>query len=307
MQDFKARRPRKRRGSGKRRDRGSPEPRGAFPAAQLAPLPIPARRISSRLEGFAGLLSRLRAGRLLTARTAFALGTIWLLGGAVYTVGSVWNAPLSRLEITGHEALTKVQVAAAAGLYPGIPVGGLDPLATAERLMAHARVKQASVRRMIPGALAIDLRERRPAALAVLADGSTAMLDREGIVLEVGLSAVQAAASGLPTVKTAAAPAMRGARMKGTALTEGLRLSERARRLAPDAGRLIVDATDAFSVRVHLPEQGRTVILPMESAEQTLETYFAIEPVLERSVPGFRTADLRAAQRKGVGWVALRR
>ncbi len=307
MQDFTAKRPQKRRGSGKRRGRGSREPRGAYPAAQLAPLPNPARRISSLLEGFAGLLPRFRASRLVSSRTVFALGTIWLLGGAVYTVGNAWNAPLSRLEITGHESLTKVQVAAAAGLYPGIPVGGLDPLSTAERLMAHARVERASVRRMIPGVLAIDLRERRPAALAVLMDGSTAMLDREGIVLEVGLSGVQAAASGLPTVQTSAAPAMRGARMEGTALTEGLRLSERARRLAPDAGRLIVDATDAFSVRLHLPDRERTVILPIESAERTLETYFAIEPMLERSVPGFRIADLRAAQREGVGWVALRR
>jgi hypothetical protein len=235
------------------------------------------------------------------------LGLLWLVGGMAWGVLRAWKWPLDALEISGTEELTAVHVAAAAGLYPGVPVGGLDPLALAERLLRHPRVERADVRRMIPGRLAIRVAERRAAALALLEDGRRALVDREGLVLEMD-PALAPAAGAVPLVAGGAVSAEQGGRLTDPALRRGLALAAAARRMAPLAGEpLLVDARDPFAYRLALGKRGRTLLLPGRAAELALRAYLAAEPSLGAAVPGFRTADLRALPREGVFWIALSR
>lgn len=311
MQDYRVRRPKSRRFSLRRKSK-NPKPASALGRSPgLTPLPRqprpPRHRLGHALRGaFAWVRPMLRPGRSAAAAW-FLAGMLWLGGGMIWSVLNAWNAPLQALEITGGEKLTPVQIAAAAGLYPGIPVGGLDPLTLAERLLAHPRIAQADVRRTLPGRLDIRVAERQPAALALLNDGRTALLDREGVVLENGTLA-EAPIPPLPRLSGGGAEAHIGRTVGDGPLRRALEFAEQVKAL-PELGNeaITVDARDAFAIRVSLDARGRTLILPSRSSVGAMRTYLRVEPALLAAAPGFRTADVRALPREGAEWIALSR
>lgn len=313
MQDYRTRRGKSRRFSLRRRAHPPLNPLPILKTPGLTPLPKRPRPARGRLltGGWRRIGQALRGGarlRRVPVTALFTLGLLWLVGGMAWGVWRAWELPLDALEISGTEKITAVQVAAAAGLYPGLPVGGLDPLAMAERLLQHPRIARADVRRMIPGRLEIRIAERRAAALALLEGGHTALVDREGIVLETDPAPEAAAAPALPRIQGGAGAAVEGGRVNDATLRRGLALAETAVSLAPLAGeRLGVDARDPFAYRLVLESRGRTLILPARGAEPALRAYLAAERALAAAMPEFRTADLRAVPRQGPSWIALSR
>jgi cell division protein FtsQ len=316
MQDYRQRRPKPRRFSLRRQSKKSNSTSQLTPSlgrqtparAPLSNQPrAPRHRVSTFLRRSAAALRPVLRPRRLPAGLWFLLGMLWLGGGIAWTAAQAWDAPLSALNIEGEDKLTPVQIAAAAGLYPGVPVGGLDPLRMVERLLALPRIAEAEVRRTLPGRVDIRIQERRPAAVALLADGRTAVLDREGVVLDT-VPPKGLVGDTLPRLRGGGAEVQEGRRLGDGPLRRGLDFVAGARSIAElNAEPWTVDARDTFSIRVSLEKRGRQVILPARAADAAMRAYLDVETALEAASPGYRTADARALPRSGVAWIALSR
>jgi cell division protein FtsQ len=103
---------------------------------------------------------------------------------------TVWRATRSSLLDVDHVRLTgathtqPLQVIATAGTLPGLSMFGVDEGAAAARIERLPWVADATVRRRWPNTVAIDVRERRPAAVAPAVGGGWALVDARGHVLE---------------------------------------------------------------------------------------------------------------------------
>jgi cell division protein FtsQ len=94
---------------------------------------------------------------------------------------------LARIEIEGRVHTNDAALLAAVGARRGDPMLAIDPAAVRERLKALAWVREAEVRRRLPGTLEIHLSERTPFAIWQH-QGRHVVIDREGVVLaETGL------------------------------------------------------------------------------------------------------------------------
>jgi cell division protein FtsQ len=307
MQDYRVRRAKPRRFTLRRKSRKpSPATRLAIQAGLTPALPqrrAPRHRLRTVLRRVAAWL---RPGRI-PASVWFVVGMLWLGGGMTWGALRAWEVPISSLDFTGQEKLTPVQIAAAAALYPGLPLGGLDPLTLAERLLAHPRIARADVRRTAPGRLDIRIAERRPAALAQLGDGQAAVLDAEGMVLE-RIDESQWSGSPLPRLRGGGAEVQPGRRAGEGPLRRGLEFAALARAVPGlEEEPFTVDARNHFVVRLLLDARGRTLILPWRGAGDALRAYLRAEPALLAAAPGFRVADVRALPRDGAARIALSR
>jgi cell division protein FtsQ len=94
---------------------------------------------------------------------------------------------IADLRVTGHNQLTKEEVLASAQVTGRSSLLFLDVDATRERLKANAWIADATVRKLLPGQLQIEIKEREPFALwqkdqrvSVIADDGTVL---EGFVV----------------------------------------------------------------------------------------------------------------------------
>lgn len=305
MQDYRVRRPKPKRFALRRRAKKTNQANSLANQPSLAPLQrrAPRHRVRTLLRA---AVSGFRPGRIPLSAW-FVAGMLWLGGGMTWGALQAWNMPLGALDIAGQEKLTPVQIAAAAGLYPGVPVGGLDPLTLAERLLSHPRIARADVRRTVPGRLDIRIAERQPAALALLGEGQAAVLDVEGIVLE-NVPAASWPDAVLPRLRGGGGEVQPGKRVGEGPLRRGLEFAARAKAMPGlEAEPITVDARESFVIRVSLDARGRTLILPWRAPDEALRAYLDAEPALLAADPDFRIADARALPRDGAAWIALSR
>jgi cell division protein FtsQ len=147
-------------------------------------------------------LMRVRLPRGVGAAAAIAL----ILGGLGYGVVKGEHVPeivafledardqaanavgfgIANLTVTGHNQLTKEEVLASARVTGRSSLLLLDADATRERLKSNSWIADATVRKLLPGQLQIEIREREPFALwqkdrrvSVIADDGTVL---EGFV-----------------------------------------------------------------------------------------------------------------------------
>ena len=164
------------------------------------------------------------------------------------------------------------------------------------------------MRRIFPGRMEVRIRERQPAALVVLAGGHTALVDETRRVLERDPSPERIGTQALPSVHAAAGDAVSGSRLPDSAVRDGMALARTYRELAPQPSEPIrVDARNPLAWRLFLPGTERELLLPARETKEALEKFIAVRPALDAAEPGWRRADLRAAERHGVGWIALTR
>jgi cell division septal protein FtsQ len=307
MQDFKPKRPRPRRFWFRRRRQQAPAIRKSSPAALNT---IPRRNASreGRLRRGLVALGALRLPRRIPGALVLTFGLLWLVPGTVANLWRIWDGPLTHVRVEGTEFLTPLQVAAAAGLRPGLALGGLDPLSVARRILEHPRIAQADVRRRFPGVLDVRIRERHPAALALLPGGGSALIDDERVVLERDPPPGQPELERLPRLLANGDSAVIGLRLSDEAVQSGLGLAQAIQKSGEMDGEAPrIDARDPFSWRVILPGGERELLLPARHAEAAWARFAESALALERASPGWRRADLRAAARQGVGWIALSR
>jgi cell division protein FtsQ len=128
-----------------------------------------------------------RRGSGLRARLARTLGiasvaaVVLGLGTVSVRVGrSAMSHPyFSAREIVIEGAREPATVLAWAGLEQGMSLWSVDPGRTAERLLAHARIRRAAVHLQFPNRIEISVEERR--AVAVLMLDRPLLLDPDGV------------------------------------------------------------------------------------------------------------------------------
>lgn len=133
---------------------------------------LPGAPFRLRLPGIAPLI-----------RIAFMLSLIWLTAGLIAGSIALWQSPLAEVSFSGNDRLSASELVAAGGLTAGMALGSVEPFELARRLAAHPRVRSANVRRLYPGRLSIEIRERTPALRVRFAEGGSALIDSDGIVL----------------------------------------------------------------------------------------------------------------------------
>jgi cell division septal protein FtsQ len=233
---------------------------------------------------------------------------MWLVPGTITNLTRIWEEPLTHVRVEGTAVLVPLQVAAAAGLQPGLPLGGLDPLTVASRLLSNPWVAGADVRRIFPGSMEVRIRERRPAAWVELADGHRALVDDAQTVLERDPPPGRIGTLGLPSVQALGPDAVSGLRLPDSAVRDGMALARTYLELVPQPSEPIrVDARNPLAWRLFLPGAERELLLPSREAKAALGKFVAVRPALDTAAPGWRRADLRAAGRNGAAWIALTR
>jgi cell division protein FtsQ len=90
---------------------------------------------------------------------------------------------ITDLTVTGHNQLTKEEVLAAARVTGRSSLLFLDADATRERLKANSWIADATVRKLLPGQLQIEIKEREPFALWQK-DRRVSVIANDGTVLE---------------------------------------------------------------------------------------------------------------------------
>lgn len=90
---------------------------------------------------------------------------------------------ISEIALTGEHQLGRQRVLAIAGITGRSSLLFLDPAQTRKRLMANPWIEQATVLKLYPGRLRIDVKERKPFALWQK-DGNVYVIAEDGTVLE---------------------------------------------------------------------------------------------------------------------------
>lgn len=86
--------------------------------------------------------------------------------------------------VTGRERSEQDAIIAALGLRQGDPILGFDPDVARERLLALPWVKSATVTRLLPATVEVEIVERDPLALWRTAGGRT-LIDRDGVAIDI--------------------------------------------------------------------------------------------------------------------------
>jgi hypothetical protein len=279
-------------------------PRGlTAPAAAAAPVPRPPPRPPRHY------LSRLRLGVHWPARTVlFGAVLAWLVPGLAAGAWALWRAPLQELRLEGRRALAAEDVLRLTGLQAGLAMHAVDPFQTAQRLRAHPRVVAADVRRVYPGRVDVRLVERTAELRVLLADGRTALVDRDDVVLDLlpRGTAPTGAAAALPLVATAARTVEPSRPLRDPGLGRARAALVALRELGfADADRAAVDAGDPFLLRMRLAGGARLILTP-DRLEPALRAY---REVSERYPTVFRqggAVDLTTLDPEGGGRIVIR-
>jgi len=136
---------------------------------------------------------------------ALALAALIGVGGAAWSsLGPGWVRArlaslrlfsIENLQVSGNRVLANADVFATAGLRAGESLIGLDLAAARARLVAHPRVREASVRRRLPGTIVVEIAERVP-CVVVRADRDY-LVDADGVVVAEATPGTQ---PGLPVL-----------------------------------------------------------------------------------------------------------
>ncbi len=86
---------------------------------------------------------------------------------------------IKTVSVTGNDQVTRTELIDRLKLEPGASLVSVDTTRLAARLAAHPWVKEATVSRVLPHTLAVQVVERRPAAVLRSPSGSV-LLDEEG-------------------------------------------------------------------------------------------------------------------------------
>lgn len=119
------------------------------------------------------------------ARWLIALALMGALGTGVWFGYRSEAMKLKRVEILGNSDVSADDVVDASGLRDGVHLLHLSTSSVARDIESISWIATARVERILPSKVRITVREREPAAVA-LVDGQQILIDREGIVLAEG-------------------------------------------------------------------------------------------------------------------------
>jgi len=107
--------------------------------------------------GGIGVAGAWQGGQLEAMRAAF--------GEPHHLIARAAGFGIERVTITGHAELTEAEIVAAAGIDSHLSLAFVDPAAIRARLLELPLVKDATIRKLYPGDLVVELTERDAFAL----------------------------------------------------------------------------------------------------------------------------------------------
>jgi len=151
------------------------------------------------------------AGRRRLVRLGVVIGAV----AVVLLAGATTQSPLldvDRVQVAGMYRTSAEAIEEAGAIDVGDPLVSVDTGAAAARVAELPWVADVEVERHWPGTVRYEVHEREPAAVAVTADGASAVVDVDGQVVEV--QPVDGPAPvGLPLLEGVQAPATPGERL----------------------------------------------------------------------------------------------
>lgn len=132
------------------------------------------RRAARRRARLGAVLSVLQG--LVIAGAVLFTGLFFVFAHDMLVQSDAFRA--RRIEVTGLERVTRRQVLEQAGIREGVNVLAVNLAAARKRLLAHPWIAQAELRRELPDALMIAVREHVPLARVVL--GETFLMNDRG-------------------------------------------------------------------------------------------------------------------------------
>jgi cell division septal protein FtsQ len=224
---------------------------------------------------------------------------VGLIGLVVLGAGRAWShlstSPsfdLREIVVHGTERTTPAAVRAALDPLRGRNLVALHLEDVEALLVPNPWVARASIRRILPHVLRVDVVERVPTAVAILG-GRALAVDAEGAVIGPcgpGL------ADDLPVLNgLAALPAEERAAALRRGVQAVLRLRQVAERFAESISELDLSSPHQVSVHTSLP--GPRLLLDPGRVERNLDRYLALHAELARRVGEARYVDLRWSDR----------
>jgi len=210
-----------------------------------------------------------------------------LIAAAIIALYTPWFRlfDLRRVEVRGNQYLSSTQVVAASGLHRGQTLPGLPAGRVSDRLAELPWVKSASLVRVYPHTVRIEIEERRPIA-AVIVDDGVRIVGEGGVVV----SSDPSLADGIVEIVGAPLSATQpGGRIADQQLVELLAAIEGLGIPELDVRR--VDVSDSASISLHTPEGLRILLGGAESAVERLGSLRALCRAID--IDGYETIDLR--------------
>jgi cell division protein FtsQ len=232
---------------------------------------------------------------LVRTTVAVALGMYAAYRGALLVL-SAEALTVTRITVSGNVRLSRGEVVALMDGLRGQSMVTADLEAWRARLMTSPWVGGASMRRVIPGTIAVAITERQPMGIGRLGDGLYLIDQRGAIIDEYGPNYAE---FDLPIIDGLAAPPG-----DGGPLIDEARAALAARLLASlqarsDLARRVsqVDVSDVRDGVVILKDDTALVRLGDDQFVERLQSYLDLAPALRERVNGIDYVDLRFDER----------
>lgn len=145
--------------------------------------PIRWRRVL-RVSAVAWALIAGVAGGLVLVYDGYLARTVHSVEVGVQQAVADAGLRVRKVYVTGRERSGQAEIVAALRLRQGDPILGFDPDAARARLLALPWVKAATVTRLLPATVDVEIVERDPLALWRTAKGRT-LIDRDGVPIGI--------------------------------------------------------------------------------------------------------------------------
>ncbi|MCZ6645535.1 MAG: FtsQ-type POTRA domain-containing protein [SAR324 cluster bacterium] len=245
-------------------------------------------------------------GRL--PKLAFVAVVLWLALGLTVEGWAILRAPLRKISVTGNYTLSVERLVNQTGLGSGARLGEIDPYEIAVLLGQLPRVRTADVRRIFPRQLFILLQERAPTAVVQVSQSVVAVVDEEGMVLELGPPVLAAEHPALPRIRYGAEKPLFGQRLNGVQMRRAMQLLRDMASFDLGGGApVVIDANDPFALTLVFKQARRRVILPPKDFANALGRYAAIAGMLSASPGKVEILDLRMTDPRYGGRIVVRR
>jgi len=203
---------------------------------------------------------------------------------------------VTRFDVTGNSRISKGEVIALLEGLRGSNMLTVDLEPWRQTLLGSPWVADASIRRVLPGTVAVALAERRPMGIGRVGDELYLIDDRGGIIDEFGPNYAEIdlpIINGLATARPDEAPSIDKAR---AGLASRLLLSLQAHpQLAAQVSE--IDVSDAADAVVLLTGDTAQVRLGDEQFSERLQSYLDLAPALRERIAAIDYVDLRFDER----------
>ena len=250
------------------------------------------RRVNRHVRKARRTRALLRAAGILLANVLVGI-VLFVLGATVVRhVTTSRELAVRDIVVEGTSRTTPDAVRGALGEFVGKNVLEVSLAEVAEAATRDPWVKEAAVKRLLPGTLRVLVSERTPAALALIR-GAVVVVDDRGTVMGPAGPSMPFDLPVLTGLEGRTGPALTDALASGVALLLELQASHPAW----TRGISELDFARADRVAVTRTDAGPTILLDPARIDRNLDDYIQLQPMIARRVGAVTRVDLRWTRR----------